>query len=193
MWTFQFFFSSILLGFGLSMDTFSISLANGLKQPLLNRKRCVLISSIFAFCQGAMPLIGWICIHNILHYFTSFQKFIPWIALLLLTFIGSKMIYESIKDKGETVESKPLGIGNILLQAVATSIDALSVGFTIGKYVLIQALVCTIIIMIITFALCFTGIQVGKKFGTALSNKAGIIGGIILIFIGVEIFITGLI
>ena len=149
------------------------------------------IAGLFALFQGLMPLIGWICVHTIVQCFSWFEKLIPWIALILLCYIGGKMIYDSIKNKegGET-ELKSVGLTALLVQGVATSIDALSVGFTIADYTLSLAILAVLIIAIVTFFICFTGILIGKKFGTKLAGKAGILGGVILIFIGLEIFIT---
>lgn len=192
-WNFMFFFTSIMLGVGLAMDAFSVSLANGMNETKMKKRRMNLMAGTFAFFQFAMPMIGWICVATIVQIFTSFQKFIPWIALILLSFIGGKMLYEGIKNK-DSVEEKPAAsIWALIVQGVATSIDALSVGFTISNYNWIQALVACLIIAIVTFGICFGGICIGKKFGNKLSNKASILGGVILILIGIEIFITGII
>lgn len=187
---FMFFINSILLGIGLAMDAFSVSLANGLNEPDMKKGKMCGISSIFAFFQFAMPMIGWICVSTIAEYFSAFEKLIPWIALLLLGFIGGKMLYEGIKNKSSE-ESQPIvGFGGLIIQGIATSIDALSTGFTISEYSVYEALIACSIIGILTFVICLFGILIGKKVGTRLSNKAGIIGGIILILIGLEIFIT---
>jgi manganese efflux pump family protein len=140
-----------------------------------------------------MPLAGWVCVHTILEYFKVFEKFIPWIALVLLLYIGGGMLIEGIKAKNDTgeKESKSLTFKALLIQGVATSIDALSVGFTIAEYNFLMAFIAGVIIAAVTFAVCFAGLEIGKKFGTKLSNKATILGGIILIGIGLEIFIKG--
>ena len=101
------------------------------------------------------------------------------------------MLYEGIKNEEEERKVE-VGIIALLVQGIATSIDALSVGFTIAEYEFIQAFVSTLIIGIVTFGICFVGLIIGKKFGTVISNKATIIGGIILIIIGIEIFVTGI-
>lgn len=191
-WSLLFFLNSALLGIGLAMDAFSVSLANGLNEPTMSKKKMLSISGIFALFQGAMPMIGWICVHTIVKYFKAFEKLIPWIALILLLFIGGKMLIEGVKNKNDEVEKTNVGIVALLIQGVATSIDALSVGFTIAEYGLLMAIVCTLIIALITFVICFVGIILGKKFGTKFENKATIFGGIILIIIGIEIFITGI-
>ena len=190
-WSFMFFFNSVLLGVGLAMDAFSVSLANGLNEPTMNRKKICGIAGVFALFQAMMPMIGWICVHTIVQYFQAFEKLIPWIALVLLLFIGGKMLIEGIKNDEEEEEKPKVGVMAHLVQGVATSIDALSVGFTIADYGLVMALVCATIIAIVTFFICVAGLIIGKKFGTKFSNKATILGGVILIAIGIEIFITG--
>lgn len=190
--SFTFFFNSVLLGVGLAMDAFSVSLANGLNEPTMKKGKMGGVAGIFSAFQFAMPLIGWICVSTVAQYFTSFQKLIPWIALALLGYIGGKMLYEGIKSKGDE-ECKPVaGISALLVQGVATSIDALSVGFTIADYSFAEALLACLLIGVVTFFICFAGLAIGKKAGTKLAGKAGILGGVILIFIGLEIFITGI-
>lgn len=184
--------NSILFGVSLAMDAFSVSMANGLHEPKMKKRKETLIALTFALFQAVMPMIGWICVHTILEHFQGFKKAIPWIALILLVFIGTKMLIEGIKNKEEEGEVK-IGVVALLVQGVATSIDALSVGFDIAKYQLWEALISVLIIGIITFVICLAGTIIGKKFGTALSNKASILGGIILIAIGIEIFVKGLI
>ena len=190
MWNFRFFFNSILLGVGLAMDAFSVSMANGLNEPTMKKNRMSMIAGVFAFFQFLMPMIGWICVHTIVQYFQMFEKFVPWIALFLLLYIGGSMLMEGIKG-GEEEELKGVGFKALMIQGVATSIDALSVGFTIADYGLFMAFVCSVIIAVVTFFICMGGLQIGKTVGTKLSNKAAILGGVILIFIGIEIFVTG--
>ena len=189
-WSFVFFLNSVLLGVGLAMDAFSVSLANGLHDPHMSRRRGTIIAGTFAGFQAAMPMLGWVCVHTIVELFSSFEKFIPWIALALLGYIGGKMLVEGIKGE-EAEEAAELSAGALFVQGVATSIDALSVGFTISEYGWLMALVCSLIIAVVTFFLCAAGLSLGKKFGTKLSGKASILGGVILIGIGLEIFVTG--
>lgn len=182
-----------LLGVGLAMDAFSVSLANGLDDSKMKKSKMCGIAGVFAFFQALMPMLGWICVHTIVEYFTSFEKFIPYIALILLGFIGGKMLYEGIKHKDdEQREEGKLTFWLLLVQGVATSIDALSVGFTIAEYNWLSALVTALIIALVTFGICIVGLFLGKKFGTKLANKADILGGVILIAIGIEIFLTGI-
>lgn len=185
-----FFLNSILLGAGLAMDAFSVSLVNGLNEPQMKNSKEIAIAGTYALFQFAMPLTGWICVHTIATLFTSFQKFIPWIALILLSYIGGKMIFESFSKKQEDEQiSKSLTFKVLLVQGLATSIDALSVGFTIAEFTWIFALVESLIIAITTFIICFIGLKIGKKAGTKLSEKAELIGGIILVAIGIEVFV----
>lgn len=190
-WNFIFFFNSALLGVGLAMDAFSVSLANGLNEPKMKKNKMCGVAGVFAFFQALMPMIGWVCVHMLVQYFKAFEKFIPWIALILLLFIGGKMLIDGIKNKDGEVEKTGVGLTALLVQGVATSIDALSVGFTISEYGFLMALVCALIIAVVTFIICIAGLFIGKKVGTRLAGKANILGGLILIFIGIEIFVTG--
>lgn len=191
-WNLLFFFNSVLLGVGLAMDAFSVSLANGLNEPGMRKRKMCIVAGVFGFFQALMPMIGWVCVHTIVRYFKAFEKFIPWIALILLLYIGGKMLIDGIRNKEEEAEALKVGAGALIVQGIATSIDALSVGFTISEYDLLMALVCSLIIAGVTFIICMAGLMIGKKFGTKLSNKATIFGGIILIIIGLEIFLTGI-
>ena len=187
---FVFFFNSILLGVGLAMDAFSVSLANGLNEPLMKRRKMCQIAGVFAVFQALMPMFGWICVHTIVQYFQAFEIFIPWIALGLLGFIGGKMLYDGITDNEDSEEKPGVGFAALIMQGIATSIDALSVGFTIADYDLLSAALAAFIIAVVTFVICIGGLSIGKKAGTALSGKATVFNGIILIFIGLEIFIS---
>ena len=187
---FNFFFTSILLGIGLAMDAFSVSLANGLNEPCMKQRRMCGIAGIFSFFQFAMPMIGWVCVSTIAQLFGTFEKLIPWIALALLGYIGGKMLYEGITCKDEECQCGKVTFTALLVQGVATSIDALSVGFTISDYNWAEALLACALIGFVTFFICYAGLAIGRKAGTRLAGKAGILGGAILIFIGLEIFIT---
>lgn len=196
---FRFLIRSILLGAGLAMDAFSVSIVNGLNEPHMKKKKQVIIAGTFAFFQFAMPLIGWLCVHTIAELFKEFQIFIPWIALILLLYIGGKMLIEGVtlmfksdeeKEREleeEALEAKNLGRHALIIQGIATSIDALSVGFTISSYGFLKAFVCSLIIAVVTFVICEFGLVFGKKFGERLQDKANVLGGFILILIGLEI------
>lgn len=187
--------NSALLGVGLAMDAFSVSIANGLAESHMRRSRMAGIAGVYAFFQFFMPMAGWFCVHTIASLFSSFQRFIPWIALLLLCYIGGSMLLEGIRDlkspapEGEKPESVLKG-STLFLQGIATSIDALSVGFTIASYGPLAAFVCSAIIALVTFFICMAGLLFGRSFGERLSGKASILGGLILIGIGLEIFFT---
>lgn len=188
-----FLFNSILLGTGLAMDAFSVSMVNGLKEPKMPLRKMNLIAGVYAFFQFAMPMTGWICVHTILTYFKKFETFIPWIALILLLYIGRKMLIEGIrKTEEDTADNSALTFSTLIIQGIATSIDALSVGFTIANYALLMAVICSLIIAAVTYIISITGIVIGKKAGTKLSSKASVLGGVILIAIGIEIFIKGI-
>lgn len=189
--------NSAALGVGLAMDAFSVSLANGLHEPYMKRKRICAIAGVYAFFQYIMPMIGWVCVHTILEAFSQFRQFIPWIALLLLLYIGEKMILEGIEERNTdekelAAQDRSASGKDLLIQGIATSIDALSVGFTIAEYELVMANAAGLIIAAVTFAICVGGLLIGRKAGTRLSWKASILGGCILIAIGIEIFVKGI-
>ena len=189
---FSFILNSILLGVGLAMDAFSVSIANGLHDPRMKRSRMCLIAGTFAFFQFLMPMIGWICVHFLVEKFTSFQKAVPWIALLLLSFIGTKMIWEAFHGQKEEEAQVGLTAGMLVMQGIATSIDALSTGFTIAEYGWHMALAASLIIAAVTFIICIVGVRIGKAFGMKLARRASVFGGIILILIGLEICSKGI-
>lgn len=188
-----FFAQSALLGLGLAMDAFSVSLADGLHEPDMKKGKACLVAGTFGLFQFAMPMIGWLLVHTMVEQFKAFEKAIPYIALVLLCFIGGKMIYDGIKNGAEddTKEVKT-GILGLLIQGVATSIDALSVGFTIGEYDVFMALTASAVIAAVTFGVCVAGVFIGRKFGLKFREKATIAGGIILVVIGIEIFVRGI-
>ena len=204
-WSFLFFANSLLLGAGLAMDAFSVSIVNALAEPQMKGRKRILVAGVYAFFQFIMPMIGWFCVRAVAEAFAAFQKFIPWIALALLAYIGAKMIVESLRSKNEECKAcqkrdcqncasnpaKPLALATLLLQGVATSIDALSVGFTIAEYKAPMAAAACLIIAAVTFAICMTGLLIGKAASKNLSARAQIAGGAILIFIGAEIFVRG--
>ena len=188
-----FLLNSVLLGVGLAMEAFSVSIANALSESQMKKGRMCFIAGVYAFFQFAMPMIGWICVHTIVEYFSKFEILIPWIALLLLLWIGGKMIWEAVRGK-EDEASKVAGkltFSTLLIQGIATSIDALSVGFTIADYGLPMAFVASLIIAGVTFAICMTGLLIGKRAGEKLGSKATLFGGVILVGIGIEIFVKG--
>ena len=192
---FVFFLNSILLGIGLAMDAFSVSLANGMNEPKMQRRRILLIAGTFGGFQAAMPIIGWALVHLAVEKFMAFRKFVPWIALILLAWIGGKMIWEGVRDRikpeEEAQDARKLTLRILLVQGIATSIDALSVGFTIAEYNWLAALIAATLIAVTTFFICVAGVLLGRKFGTWLSWRATVLGGVILLGIGIEIFVKG--
>ena len=201
--------TSLMLGVGLAMDACAVSMTNGLNEPKMRAGKATLIAGTFAFFQALMPMIGWLCVTLIAQQFAAFAKYVPYIALVLLAIVGGKMLFDGIKhfknskkqteattDNGGAAEvsAKPLTFAGLLVQGVATSIDALSTGFTLSDIagsVWWQALVSVAIIAVVTFGISVAGVFVGKKFGDRLGSRAEIVGGVILICIGLEIFITG--
>ncbi len=182
----------IALGVALAMDAFSVSMANGLHDPGMKKKKMYVIAGTFAGFQFAMPMIGWFCVTTIKEIFAVFETFIPWIALVLLLFIGGNMLLEGIRggaDEGETTPE--LGVKMLILQGIATSIDALSTGFTTSGYSLFQAFISSLIIAVVTFVICIAGVKIGKIFGVKLAGKSLILGGVILILIGLKICFIG--
>lgn len=190
--------SVLLISFALSMDAFAVSITKGMTMKNITKKIAFKIAFFFGLFQGGMPLIGWLLGISFEKYIKTFDH---WIALILLSFLGIKMIYESIKENKKdevamdleinglsqntsTVDIKPK---DLLVLSVATSIDALAVGVSFA-FLNISIIEVVTSIAIITFLVCFTGVLIGKKIGPILKNYAEIIGGIILIFIGLNIF-----
>ena len=178
---------SALLGVGLAMDAFSVSAANGLADPSMSRKKGFTIAGTFSFFQFAMPLAGWALVHTLVTLFSGLTRIVHWIGFVLLILIGGKMILEGIRGGEEPDEG--LSSGRLLLQGIATSIDALSVGFAIADFSAAQAFYCSAVIAVVTLFLCLIGVAAGKLVGRALSGKASVFGGLILVCIGIRILL----
>lgn len=187
----MFILTSILLGIALAMDAFSVSIVNGLNEPNMKTSKKIIIPLVFAIFQFIMPLIGYICISNLVDNFESFADLAPFVGFALLLMLGGKMVVEGIlnNDSDRLITSIPI----LLVQGIATSIDALSVGFAIDDYSMLEAIISCIIIGIVTFIICFLGVFLGKKIGKKFNGPSSIIGGIILIIIGVAILVKALI
>ena len=182
--------SSFFLGLGLAMDAFSVSMANGLNEPKMRKRKRIMIAGVFGGFQGLMPLLGWLAVHTIVEIFSAFAKFVPLLGFILLLLVGGKMIMEGIWSwNEESVEDDVLKKRVLFVQGIATSIDALSVGFTIADYSFVRAFICSVIIATITFGMCLIGIRIGRYFGVKLAGKASVLGGLILIGIAIRLVI----
>ena len=178
---------SFFLGVALAMDAFSVSMADGVFVGNNHKTYRFSIPICFSFFQMLMPLTGYILVSLATAAFNSIYKYIPYVGSILLLFIGAKMIIESIKGKSE--DKVKLSVRIILVQAIATSIDALSVGLTMVHYNIAEIFISILIIGIITFILCLTGIYIGRGAKKFIGNKAEILGGIILIIIAIKLLI----
>ncbi len=187
----DFLISNLLLGVGLAMDAFSVSVANGLHAPDMPRSKQFRIAGVFAFFQYLMPMLGWLGVRVIESAFSAFNRAVPWIALVLLCYIGGKMLLEGIKNDAAPEENVPLTWSALILQGIATSIDALSAGFALAEYTFLQALLSGLIIAVVTLVLCLLGVRIGQKAGQYLTRWASVLGGLILIGIGIKIFVEG--
>ena len=204
MW-FNLIISALGLGVALAMDAFSVSLTNGLAEPCGTKRRAATIAGIFAGFQTAMPLIGWLLVSTVAQQFEQIVPAIPYVGFAILLYIGGKMLLEGIGDIREKKKAREAGeepaqvcaitrttLTALLIQGVATSIDALSCGFDFVVYDWTQALIASAIIGVLTFGICFAGVLIGRKFGTKLAEKAMLFGGCILIAIGIKILIQGI-
>ena len=194
-WNSSFFITSVLLGVALAMDAFSVSLANGLKEPRMKHGKMLRIAGTFAVFQAIMPMIGWLCVHTAAQRFRVFSKAIPYIALIVLAIIGGYMIWEGCqkakaKDTDETEETKT-GWKALMAQGVATSIDALAVGVSFA-FLNTPILRPALIIGATTFVFGGAGVAIGSAFGAKFKGAAQITGGCILILIGLKILMEHL-
>lgn len=184
--------TSLLLGVALAMDAFSVSVADAISEPDMKKNKALSIPLIFAIFQGAMPLIGWFCVKGLVGYLTFIEPYIPFISFGLLALIGINMIREGVKCDCEDGCCGKLSLSVLLLQGVATSIDALSVGLTLEKYDVWSAFGSAAIIAAVTYSICLSGIYIGKKIGDKLSNKAQIFGGVILCAMAIKFLMEGI-
>ena len=189
--------NAVLLGIGLAMDAFSISVATGLAEPHMKKSRLFLIAGTFAGFQFAMPMIGWFCVHAAAERFEALQKYIPWIAFVLLLVIGGKMLIDAVMSSKfaadeEAIDAAEMSGFKLFILGIATSIDALSVGFAIAGHNTVQAFLTSVIIGIVTLWICAAGLLLGRRLGERFTDKAGILGGTILIIIGIEILVGGI-
>ncbi len=187
----EFILNSILLGAGLAMDAVSVSVANGLEEPGMSGKKTVGIAGTYAFFQWLMPMLGWFFVTSLLSVFRAVESFLPFVSFVLLFYIGAKLTLEGMKGSAEETPDSGLGVKALLLQGIATSIDALSVGFTLASYCAAEALLSSLLIALTTFLLCLGALHAGKQAGAVLNRQAKVLGGLILIVIGARIFIAG--
>ncbi len=186
------FFTLLLMGVGLAMDAFAVSICKGLSMRKVNKKQCLVIGLFFGGFQALMPFIGWVLGSQFEQYITSIDH---WIAFILLGFIGGKMVVEAIREKDEAVEvgkmDPPLDLKEMFILAIATSIDALAVGITFA-FLQVPIVEAISIIGITTFVISVIGVYVGNFFGNRYKKKAELAGGMILILIGLKILLEHL-
>lgn len=183
------FLELFLIGVGLSMDAFAVSLCKGLQMPKLRWKDALLIGLFFGGFQALMPLLGWALGSQFEQYIVEMDH---WIAFLLLALIGGKMIVDAIREKDEAVEDAySLKIKELFLLAVATSIDALAVGISFA-FLQVNIWFAILVIGCTTLLLSIVGVLIGHKFGNRFQKKAAIAGGIVLILIGLKILLEHL-
>ncbi len=175
--------SIFLTAFALSMDAFAVSVTKGITLKKINYPIAIKIAFFFGLFQGVMPLIGWSLGIRFESYIKSFDH---WIALFLLSFIGIKMIFDAREDDDDN-SSSSLDNKELIVLSIATSIDALAIGVSFA-FLSINIIPICLAIGIITFSMCFMGVLIGRKIGNVFKSYAQIVGGLILILIGINIF-----
>lgn len=181
------FYEIVGIGVGLAMDAFAVSICKGLSMKKLSRKKAMVIALYFGIFQALMPVLGYF----LGSAFSSFVHSVDhWIAFILLTIIGGKMIKDSTEDETKNRDDK-IDVKTMLVLAVATSIDALAVGVTFAFFK-VNLLLSISIIGVITFVLSFMGVIIGNKFGDKFQHKAELAGGIVLVIIGLKILLEHL-
>jgi putative Mn2+ efflux pump MntP len=182
-------YTNLLLALGLAMDAFAVSVANGSASKRFRLRQAFKLALLFGLFQGLMPVIGWAIGFNFKDFISAADH---WVAFALLGVIGGKMIYDDLKGdvEDEAATEKGTGFYSLLLLALATSIDALAVGFSLTF--LHSILVPVILIGLITFALSLTGVYLGHTYKRFGQGKARLVGGIILIAIGIKILVEHL-
>lgn len=190
----------LLIGVALSMDAFAVGMTNGMTEPRMRARKMLFVAGAYAFFQFLMPVLGY---YGSSVFSAAIAKIAPWLSFALLGFIGGKMIFDFVKSaRGKSASSpaappKPLGAGKLFVQAVATSIDALAVGIAMlaaetEKGLPMHIALCALVIGAINFALSFSAVALGKKIGDRFSEKAELLGGVILLAIGVKILLESL-
>ena len=193
----------LLIGAALAMDAVAVSMANGMTEPRMRPVKALAIALTFAVFQFVMPVIGYYCGYA---FASVVERIAPWLSFVLLAFIGGKMIVDCILEMRERKkvgqaelprEERPLGAGKLLVQGVATSLDALAVGVTLlatetQAGLPFHAAACAAVIGAVTFVLSFAAVYVGKKVGDKFADWAGVAGGAVLIGIGLKILLEGI-
>jgi len=177
----------LLIALGLAMDSFSVAIANGLTTKTFKTSNALKIAAFFGFFQAIMLIIGW---YSGVHLLDLISEYDHWVAFFLLTFIGSRMIYESARKESTRFVSS-LSIKALLVLSIATSIDALAVGLSLSL-LNVSATIPAIITGVVTFSLSFFGVYIGGRFGRILKNRVESLGGLILIAIGLKILLEHL-
>jgi putative Mn2+ efflux pump MntP len=177
----------LLIALGLAMDSFSVAIANGFATKTFKITEALKISAFFGFFQAIMPIIGWYAGVHILDLISDYDH---WVAFFLLTFIGSRMIYESIRKESNRLVSS-LSIKVLLILSIATSIDALAVGLSLSL-LKVSIIIPAIVTGVVTFSLSFFGVYLGGRFGRLLKNRVESLGGLILVAIGLKILLEHL-
>ncbi|PVX25429.1 MAG: hypothetical protein CW716_08060 [Candidatus Bathyarchaeum sp.] len=177
----------LLIALGLAMDSFSVAIANGLATKTFQVAKALKIGTFFGFFQGIMPIIGWFAGVHVIDLIADYDH---WVAFFLLAFIGSKMIYESIKKESDTLVAS-LSIKVLIVLSVATSIDALAVGLSLS-ILQVSIVLPALVTGVVTFALSFLGVYLGGRFGRVLKSRVESLGGIILVIIGLKILLEHL-
>ena len=181
--------SIILIAVGLAMDAFAVSITSGITIKRLHMNHALKIALFFGLFQAVMPIIGWLAGLNLRDYISAVDH---WIAFGLLSFIGCKMVYESITVQSSEKEINPLNVYVLLVLSVATSIDALAVGVSFA-FLKVSIVTPVIIIGTVTFFLSYLGVYIGDRIGHFFENKIEIAGGLLLIGIGIKILVEGLV
>lgn len=180
---------SLILAVGLVIDSFSISLINGISYQEMKKNKLIQQSTVFGICQGLMPFIGYLA----LVYFSNKLSFIktisPFISLILLSYLGIKLLIESSKKEEIEKKSGTLLLTTMIMQGIATSIDAISCSFSMINLSLDYAVIEVLIISSVTFIVSYTAINIGKVIGSKVGKYSKILGGIVLIMIGIILFI----
>lgn len=192
-------FEILLIGVALSMDAVAVGMTNGMTEPDMKREKSFLVAGMYGLFQFLMPVIGYYCGYA---FSAIVEKIAPWLSFALLGAIGGKMIFdffsEHFKKEKAPLDQKPLGPGKLFLQALATSIDALAVGVALlaaktSEGLPFHVVFCALSIGGVTFLLSLAAVFAGKKIGNKLADKAGLLGGVILVAIGIKLFVEGLV